>query len=84
MKLISYKADGKARYGVVTESGIVDASTRLDKQFPTLRDVIAADALDQIQALIGEPADHALDAIEYDLPIPNVQKIMCAGRNYRA
>jgi len=49
-----------------------------------LRDVIAADALDQIQALIGEPADHALDAIEYDLPIPNVQKIMCAGRNYRA
>jgi 2-keto-4-pentenoate hydratase/2-oxohepta-3-ene-1,7-dioic acid hydratase in catechol pathway len=84
MKLISYKADGKARYGVVTDNGIVDASARLGDKFPTLRDVIAADALDQIKALEGEAADHALEAIEYDLPIPNVQKIMCAGRNYRA
>jgi 2-keto-4-pentenoate hydratase/2-oxohepta-3-ene-1,7-dioic acid hydratase in catechol pathway len=84
MKLISYKADGKACYGVVTDNGIVDASARLGDKFPTLRDVIAADALDQIKALEGEAADHALEAIEYDLPIPNVQKIMCAGRNYRA
>jgi 5-carboxymethyl-2-hydroxymuconate isomerase len=84
MKLISYKAGGKDRYGVVTDSGVINASARLGGQFPTLRDVIAADALDQIKALEGEAADHALDDIEYDLPIPNVQKIMCAGRNYRA
>tara|TARA_B100000315_G_C14582467_1_gene591237 strand:- start:2596 stop:3444 length:849 start_codon:yes stop_codon:yes gene_type:complete len=84
MKLISYKADGKDCYGVVTDDGVVDASARLGAQFPTLRDAIAADALDQLKALESEAADHALDAIEYDLPIPNVQKIMCAGRNYRA
>jgi 2-keto-4-pentenoate hydratase/2-oxohepta-3-ene-1,7-dioic acid hydratase in catechol pathway len=84
MKLISYKADGKPCYGVVTDNGIVDASARLGDKFPTLRDVIAADALDQIKVLEGETVDHALEAIEYDLPIPNVQKIMCAGRNYRA
>jgi 5-carboxymethyl-2-hydroxymuconate isomerase len=84
MKLISYKADGKVCYGVVTDDGVVDASARLAEQYPTLRDVIAADALDQLKSLAGEAADHALDAIEYDLPIPNVQKIMCAGRNYRA
>ena len=84
MKLISYKTDGKDCYGVVNEDGVVDASSRLGDKFPTLRDVIAADALDQLKALEGEAADHALDAIEYALPIPNVQKIMCAGRNYRA
>lgn len=84
MKLISYKADGKECYGVVVGDGIVDASARLGDKFPTLRDVIAADSLDQLKALEGEATDHTLEAIEYDLPIPNVQKIMCAGRNYRA
>lgn len=84
MKLISYKAEGQSKFGVVTDAGIVDAGARLGGQFPTLRDVIAADALGQLKALESEAADHQLDAIEYDLPIPNVQKIMCAGRNYRA
>ncbi len=84
MKLISYKANGKDCYGVVNGDGIVDASARLGDTYPTLRDVIAAVALDQLVALENESPDHALDDIDYELPIPNVQKIMCAGRNYRA
>ncbi|MBT3916739.1 MAG: fumarylacetoacetate hydrolase family protein [Rhodospirillaceae bacterium] len=84
MKLISYKADGKDCYGVVNGDGVVDASARLGDTYPTLRDVIAAVALDQLTALENESPDHALDSIDYELPIPNVQKIMCAGRNYRA
>ena len=79
MKLISFKIGGEAKYGVVVGDGVVDATSRLDH--PTLRDAIAADAL---SALAGEAADHALADITYDLPIPNAQKIMCAGRNYRA
>jgi 2-keto-4-pentenoate hydratase/2-oxohepta-3-ene-1,7-dioic acid hydratase in catechol pathway len=84
MKLISYKVDGKNCYGIVTDRGVVNASARLGDKFSTLRDVIALDALDQLKALEGEAVDRDLGAIEYDLPIPNVQKIMCAGRNYRA
>ena len=84
MKLISYKANGKDCYGVVNGDGIVEASARLGDTYPTLRDVIAAVALDQLVALENESPDHALDDIDYELPIPNVQKIMCAGRNYRA
>jgi len=84
MKLISYKANGKDCYGVVNGDGIVDASARLGDTYPMLRDVIAAVALDQLVALENESPDHALDDIDYELPIPNVQKIMCAGRNYRA
>jgi 2-keto-4-pentenoate hydratase/2-oxohepta-3-ene-1,7-dioic acid hydratase in catechol pathway len=86
MKLLSYRVDGEERYGVLADdgAGIVDARARLGERFPTLRDVIAADALDELQALRSAPPDHALDAIEFEIPIPNVAKILCAGRNYRA
>lgn len=84
MKLISYRYEGAARYGVVKDGGIVDISARLGQSFPTLRDAIAAGALAQVaEAAEGADADHPLARIAYDLPIPNVEKILCTGRNYR-
>lgn len=83
MKLISYHEGGNPRYGIVTEGGVIDASARLGGAFPTLKDAIGG-GMDQLRGLISEAADAALDAIDYDLPIPNPDKILCAGRNYRA
>ncbi len=83
MKLISYREGGKARYGIQNGDGVIDASGRLGPEFPTLKDAIAG-GMDRLQGLTGEANDHGLGAIEYDLPIPNADKILCAGRNYRA
>jgi 2-keto-4-pentenoate hydratase/2-oxohepta-3-ene-1,7-dioic acid hydratase in catechol pathway len=83
MKLISYKEGGKARYGIQNGDGVIDASARFGADFPTLKDAIGG-GMDQLHGLAGEAADVALDAIDYDLPIPNADKILCAGRNYRA
>ncbi|NQV57100.1 MAG: fumarylacetoacetate hydrolase family protein [Rhodospirillales bacterium] len=83
MKLISYTEGGRARYGIVQEDGVIDASARLGSKFATLSRAIGG-AMDELRGLEGEAPDHAADAIEYDLPITDPSKILCAGRNYRA
>lgn len=84
MNLISFRADGRSLYGLATDRGIIDASSRLGEEYETLRDVIEADTLEKVVGLANYDADFSYDDIQYDLPIPNARKIMCAGRNYRA
>ena len=85
MKLVSYNYQGTDRYGVVKEDGVIDMYARLERTHPTLRDILASDDLDRLSEIAeGADADHDLDEITFNLPIPNLQKIMCAGRNYRA
>ncbi len=85
MRLINYRLDGQERYGVVTDGGVVDMSARLGARAPTLRDAIAAGCLDEMKSLAaGATADCVLESVEFALPIPQPQKILCAGRNYRA
>src|SRR6202000_191529 len=44
-RLATYSVHGSTRYGAVVEGGIVDLAARFGKDYPTLREVIAADAL---------------------------------------
>jgi len=44
-RLATYSIGGATRYGAVTDSGIVDLSARFGKEFPTLREAVAAGAL---------------------------------------
>ncbi|MFM2281572.1 MAG: hypothetical protein RLZZ444_3803 [Pseudomonadota bacterium] len=82
MKLCSFTKDGKAGYGLVTDSGIVDLGKRLPE--PTLRDLLAADGLARAAAFANAPADYAFDAVEQAPVIPNPDKIICVGLNYHA
>jgi 2-keto-4-pentenoate hydratase/2-oxohepta-3-ene-1,7-dioic acid hydratase in catechol pathway len=82
-RIATYSIDGSIRYGAVIDSGIVDLSARFGKDYPTLREVIAAGALTKL----GEDAakrspDHALDAVIWQPPIPTPEKIICIGVNY--
>ena len=47
-RIASFSIDGTTRYGAVVEGGIVDLSARFGKDFPTLREVIAAGALTKL------------------------------------
>jgi 2-keto-4-pentenoate hydratase/2-oxohepta-3-ene-1,7-dioic acid hydratase in catechol pathway len=85
MKFISFRYQDAACYGVVLEDGIVNLSARYGDQYASLKDVLAAGALDEMKAVaVDAPADLTEDQITYEVPIPNPAKIMCAGRNYRA
>lgn len=81
-RLATFTVGGKARYGAVTAKGVVDLSAR-HTQWPTLREVIEAGAL---QRLADEAdafaADFSLDDIAYEIPIPSPEKIICVGVNY--
>ena len=84
MKLVSYRFEGRDRFGVLRGNAIIDASTFV-KDAPTLRDVLAEGRLPELASIAAsESAAQPLDAVEFLLPIPRPRKILCAGRNYRA
>jgi 2-keto-4-pentenoate hydratase/2-oxohepta-3-ene-1,7-dioic acid hydratase in catechol pathway len=79
----TYSTDGSIRYGVIVDGGMVDLSSRFGRQHPTLRDVIAADALRKLAEDGARRApDHGLDTITWLPPIPEPEKIICVGVNY--
>jgi 2-keto-4-pentenoate hydratase/2-oxohepta-3-ene-1,7-dioic acid hydratase in catechol pathway len=82
-RLATFSVNGSLKYGAVVESGIVDLSARFAKEYPTLREVIAAGALTKLadEASRHQP-DFALDAIGWQPPIPAPEKIICIGVNY--
>lgn len=85
MKLVSFTASGQASYGALVKGGILDLSRRLGRLFPTLRAAIARGELGHVAEEVrsGRP-DFELDQVTLLPPIPHPDKIICAGRNYRA
>src|ERR1700726_2045525 len=82
-RLATYSVNGTTKYGAVVEGGLVELSARFGKDYPTLREVIAAGALTKLAEDAARRApDHALDAITWLPPIPAPEKIICIGVNY--
>src|ERR1700746_1798371 len=85
MKLVSFAASGRNSYGAVVGDGVFDLGRRLGDRYPTLRAAIAGDALGAaaVEVRSGAP-DIVLVAVTSLPPITDPDKIICAGRNYRA
>jgi 2-keto-4-pentenoate hydratase/2-oxohepta-3-ene-1,7-dioic acid hydratase in catechol pathway len=82
-RLATYSVGGTTSYGAVVDNGVVDLSARFGKEYPTLREVIAAGALSKlVDDAVRHSPDHALDAITFLPPIPAPEKIICIGVNY--
>jgi len=79
MKLCSFSIDGKASYGIVTATGIVDLRRHFAE--PTLRDFIAG-GTDRAKAVENAACDHALRDVRFAPVIPNPDKVICVGLNY--
>ncbi len=85
MKLASYVADGKPVFGAVVGDGMVTLNDRLAGKYATLRDALAGGALDEMRrvAAAAKP-DHKLANIRFLPVIPNPEKILCVGINYKS
>jgi 2-keto-4-pentenoate hydratase/2-oxohepta-3-ene-1,7-dioic acid hydratase in catechol pathway len=82
-RIATYSTAGKTAYGYVTDGGVVDLSSRFSKDYPTLREAIAAGALAKLaEDGARHSPDHPLDAITWQPPIPAPEKIICIGVNY--
>jgi 2-keto-4-pentenoate hydratase/2-oxohepta-3-ene-1,7-dioic acid hydratase in catechol pathway len=81
MKLASFRSNGRASYGAVTGNGIIDIGRRLPK-YPTLLDLLRAQAFAEASKAASGPADIQVKDVEMLPPIPSPEKNICVGINY--
>ena len=82
MRFATVTTQGQQLYGAVTEGGFVALSPDFP-QWPTLREVIAADGLATLEAAAqGRGISHPEGSFTYDIPIPAPEKIICVGVNF--
>jgi 2-keto-4-pentenoate hydratase/2-oxohepta-3-ene-1,7-dioic acid hydratase in catechol pathway len=85
MKLASYIAGGKGAFGAVVGDGIVTMNDRLNGRYASLRDAIAGGAVGEMRRIAeGAAPDRKLSDLNFLPAIPNPEKIMCVGINYKS
>jgi len=85
VKLVSFVSQGRPSYGVVKGGGVIDLGSRLGDRRATLRALLAAGALAEAQRVARDAApDIELEGLELAPVIPDPDKIICVGLNYRA
>ena len=85
MKLVNFQAEDGVRIGVVKGDKVIDL-TSVDGGAPRdIKDVIAADALPQLQQIADKASDKDMldfDSLSLTVPIRAPGKILCLGLNY--
>ncbi len=82
VRLVSYAAEAGPRPGVLRDDGVLDAWDALGGGGEGMRALLASGRLDDLREAEGEPL--GLDRIELLPPVPDPQKIIGIGLNYRA
>lgn len=81
-RFATIRTKGVQHYGVVVDRGVVALSAEFP-QWPTLREVIAAEALPALaQAAEGREATHLNGSFDWEIPVPAPEKIICVGVNF--
>ena len=83
MKLVSFSTRQGSAYGLVSGDGVVDLSRRLGDRAKTLRDLLAHDLVSEAAKFASDRPDFALADMTLAPVIPNPDKIICVGLNYR-
>jgi 2-keto-4-pentenoate hydratase/2-oxohepta-3-ene-1,7-dioic acid hydratase in catechol pathway len=82
MKLLSFATDGKAWFGALRGDGVVTLNDKLGAA--DLRAALAAGAMEAMREAASGTPDRKLADIKFLPVIPEPNKILCAGVNYRA
>ncbi|MFZ4835332.1 fumarylacetoacetate hydrolase family protein [Rouxiella sp. Mn2063] len=82
MKLINYLHNNNKSYGILKADGVIDLKIRIGNTYPTIKSLLAADALSVAAEYQHNATDLALDEIVYLPVIDDPLKIICAGMNY--
>jgi 2-keto-4-pentenoate hydratase/2-oxohepta-3-ene-1,7-dioic acid hydratase in catechol pathway len=80
MHLATFCVNGRISYGAVTGTSLVDLGRKL--KYPSLIELIRADAVAEARAAATGSADHALNEVTLLPPVPGAEKIICVGINY--
>jgi 2-keto-4-pentenoate hydratase/2-oxohepta-3-ene-1,7-dioic acid hydratase in catechol pathway len=81
-RIASFSAGGETFYGVVADGGMIALSPDFP-QWPTLREVVEAGALEKlVDAARGKAVTHRDGTFQYEIPVPAPEKIICVGVNF--
>lgn len=81
MNYMSFRANGRDRFGIASAKGIVDLTERTT--FVSLRDLITRGGADEAARIAGTAAvDYSFDEVTFLTPVPDADKIICVGVNY--
>jgi 2-keto-4-pentenoate hydratase/2-oxohepta-3-ene-1,7-dioic acid hydratase in catechol pathway len=84
MRLVSYRGDSGARAGLLTAEGVLDAAAILRLDRISVRELIEGEMLrDLAERLEGSDVGPIANA-ELLPPLPDPDKIICIGLNYRS
>jgi 2-keto-4-pentenoate hydratase/2-oxohepta-3-ene-1,7-dioic acid hydratase in catechol pathway len=83
MAFITFKAENRTSYGVVTADGVFDLGLRLGPVLPDLKSFLTAQGLGILDNIPkATVTDYAAGEFTYSPVIPNPAKILCVGLNY--
>jgi len=83
MRVVSYRSDRGVRAGLLLDDSVVDIWDALAGDGSSVRELLASGRLAEAAEISGgEPL--ALERVELAPPVPNPDKIVCIGLNYRA
>lgn len=82
MKLLSFSKNGKSSFGALVGDGVIDLGKRT--KFASLREALAAGAMKDVMAAATGAADYKLADVTLLTPVPDAEKVICIGVNYRA
>ena len=86
MKLVTYDSGDGPRAGLIEDERIVDAWALLGEPHRGgLRELIAAGRIEDLRGRLGDTGapSHPLGSVKLLPPIPDPEKIVCIGLNYR-
>jgi 2-keto-4-pentenoate hydratase/2-oxohepta-3-ene-1,7-dioic acid hydratase in catechol pathway len=86
MRVETYRTGAADRAGVRTEEGLLDAGALLGEDAISVRELIEADRLGELAEAAAEPSEVAVVGGDPEArpPVPDPEKIVCLGLNYRA
>jgi 2-keto-4-pentenoate hydratase/2-oxohepta-3-ene-1,7-dioic acid hydratase in catechol pathway len=83
MRVVSFERAGRPGIGIVTDSGVIDASRHLSGRFENLREILLANGLEQLRSIAQQKPDFSAAAIRYRPLIDDpATKFLCVGINY--
>jgi 2-keto-4-pentenoate hydratase/2-oxohepta-3-ene-1,7-dioic acid hydratase in catechol pathway len=82
MRIVTYRSDRGERAGLLLDDGIADAWDALGGDGSSVRDLLTTDRIGDLDGVASNP-DLALEDAELLPPIPDPDKIICIGLNYK-
>lgn len=82
MNFATFTAHDEQHYGAVADGGMIALSADFP-QWKTLRNVIENDGFSALEdAAQGKPVSHPNGSFQWNIPVPDPEKIICVGVNF--